>query len=126
LPKDLPEFVEVDVTKLEIGQSIHLGDIALPAGVEAIGDKHISVISVAAPLTEAQEAAVLEGATAPLAETEMLKEKKEEGEAAPAAAGKPGEKAAAPAAAGKPGEKAAAPAKAGEKAPAAKGAEKKK
>ena len=106
LPKDLPEIIEVDVSHLEIGQSIHLGEIKPPAGVEILGDKKVSVLSVAAPITEAQEAAVLEGAGATASEVEMIKEKKE------------GEEGAAPAAAGKAGEKAPA-AKAGEKAPAA-------
>ncbi len=130
LPKDLPEVFTVDVSHLNMGDAIHLGDIKAPPGVEILGDKHISVIAVAAPRTEEEEAAAAaEGAAAP-GEVEMIKEKKEEGEgeAAPAkgaagaakagdkaAAGKPGDKAAA-----KPGEKAAAP-KAGDK-----GAEKKK
>lgn len=107
LPKDLPEAITVDVTPLEIGQTIHLGEIPLPPGVEVIGDKKIPVISVAAPITEAQEAAALEAATTPLAEPEVLKEKKEEGEAAPAtgAGGKAAEKGAKPAEKG--GEKAA-------------------
>jgi large subunit ribosomal protein L25 len=107
LPKDLPEVIEVDVSHLEIGQTIHLGDIKPPAGVEVLGDKKVSVISVAAPITEAQEAAVLEAAGTAPTEVEMIKEKKEEAGAAPAAAGK-GEKAPA-------GDKAAA----GAKAPAA-------
>jgi len=78
LPKDLPEVIEVDVTRLEIGQAIHLGEILMPAGVEVIGDKKVPVIAVAAPITEAQEAAALEAATTPLAEPEVIKEKKEE------------------------------------------------
>ena len=112
LPKDLPEVIEVDVSHLEIGQSIHLGEIKPPAGVEILGDKKVSVLSVAAPITEAQEAAVLEGAGATASEVEMIKEKKEEGEAAAAPAAKGGEKA----------EKGAAAEKGAEKAPAAKGA----
>jgi large subunit ribosomal protein L25 len=93
LPRDLPEVINVDVSQLELGQSIHLKEIPLPAGVEVIGDKNIPVISVAAPITEAQEAAALEAATTPLAEPEVLKEKKEEGEGAAASAGaKPPEK----------------------------------
>src|SRR5882762_3338179 len=56
LPKDLPEVIEVDVSRLEIGQAIHLGEIPLPASVEVIGDKKVPVIAVAAPITEAQEA----------------------------------------------------------------------
>jgi large subunit ribosomal protein L25 len=104
LPKDLPEVITVDVTNLNIGDAIHIGDIKAPEGVEVLGDKHISVLAVAAPVTEAQEAAATEAGAA-TAEVEMIKEKKEEG----AEAGK----AAAPAA------------KAAEKAPA-KAAEKKK
>src|SRR6266542_2866100 len=101
LPKDLPELISVDVTRLEIGQSIHLAEIPMPPGVEVIGDKHVPVISVAAPITEAQEAA-----TTPLAEPEVLKEKKEEGaaEAAAGVAAKPGDKGAEKAAE-KPAEK---------------------
>src|SRR6266576_5916764 len=44
LPKDLPEQIIVDVTNLNIGQAIHLGEIQPPAGVEIIGDKNIPVI----------------------------------------------------------------------------------
>jgi len=108
LPRELPEVITVDVTALEIGQSIHLGEIPLPPGVEVIGEKKIPVISVAAPITEAQEAAALEGATSPLAEPEVLKEKKEEGGAETTTAGaaaKPAEKGAEKAAE-KPAEKA--------------------
>jgi len=52
LPKDLPEVITVDVTHLKIGQAIHLGDIKAPEHTEILGDKHISVIAVAAPRTE--------------------------------------------------------------------------
>jgi large subunit ribosomal protein L25 len=116
LPKDLPEQMIVDVSHLELGKSIHLGDIKAPPGVEILGDKHISVISVAMPRTEEEEAAATAEGEVAAGDVEMIKEKKEEGEegAAPAK----GEKAAA----GKPGEKGAA-VKPGEKAPA-KGAEK--
>jgi large subunit ribosomal protein L25 len=116
LPKDLPETIVVDVSHLEIGQAIHIGDIKPPPGVEILGEKHISVLSVAAPITEAEEAAALEAATATVGEVEMIKEKKEEGEEGEVVAGEK----AAPA---KPGEK-AAPLKPGEKAPAAKPGEK--
>ncbi len=34
LPKDLPEFVEVDLSSLEVGKVVHLSDLKLPAGVE--------------------------------------------------------------------------------------------
>jgi len=111
LPRDLPEQILVDVTSLELGKSIHLGDIKAPDGVEILGDKKVSIISVALPKTEAEEvAATTEGAAPAAGEVEMIKEKKEDGTegAAPA---KPGDKAAA----GKPGDK-AAPAKTDAKA----------
>ena len=116
LPKDLPEIITVDVSHLKLNESIHLGDIKAPEGVEILGDKHLSVIAVSAPKTEEEEAAEVAEAAAP-GEVEMIKEKKEEGETAAkpgetAPAGKPGEKAAA----GKPGEKAAAAAPADKKA----------
>ncbi len=117
LPRDLPEQMIVDVSHLELGKSIHLGDIKAPAGVEILGDKHIAVISVALPRTEEEEAAAVAEGEVAAGDVEMIKEKKEEGEedAAPAkgekGAVKPGEKGAA----AKPGEKGAA--KPGEKAP---------
>src|SRR5665213_3202635 len=89
LPKDLPEALIVDVSALEIGKSIHIGEIKAPSGVEILGDKKVPVLSVAAPISEAQEAATLESATTPSGEVEMLKEKKEDGtevEAKPGAA----------------------------------------
>ena len=106
LPKDLPEAIQIDVTNLAVGKSIHLSDVPVPAGVEIMGDKHLTVVSVALPRTEAEETAAT--AAAPGAgDVEMIKEKKEDGtDAAPA----------------KAGEK--APAKGAEKA-ADKGAEKK-
>ena len=80
LPKDLPEVVYVDVSNLEVGQSIHISDIPLPAGVEVLADKKVTVLSVAAPLVETAE----EPAAGPASgQVEMIKEKKEEG-AAPA------------------------------------------
>ncbi len=40
LPKDLPEYIEVDLGALELDASIHLSEIALPAGVEAVELTH--------------------------------------------------------------------------------------
>lgn len=88
LPKNLPEQILVDVSSLDIGKSVHLGEIPAVENVEFLGDKKTVVFSVAAPVTEAEEtAAAAEGAT--VGEVEMIKEKKEEGTADPkAAAGK--------------------------------------
>ena len=85
-----------------------------------MGDKHISVLSCAAPISEAAEAATLEKATTPAGEVEMTKEKKEEGAEGAATPAKAGDKAA-PAAKGAaaPAKGAAAPAKGAAAAPAA-------
>ncbi len=114
LPKDLPEQIVVDVSHLELGKAIHLGDIKAPEACEIVGDKSISVIAVAIPRTEAEEVAATEAETVAAGDVEMIKEKKEEGEEEAPAKGA----AKAPA---KGAEKASA--KGAEKAPA-KGAEK--
>jgi large subunit ribosomal protein L25 len=88
LPKDLPEQIILDVTALDIGKSIHLGDIKAPEGVEIIGDKHITVVAVSAPRAE-EEVVVVAGVAPAAGDVEMTKEKKEEG----AEAGKAGDKA---------------------------------
>jgi large subunit ribosomal protein L25 len=90
LPKDLPEQITIDVTALEIGKSIHIGEVVAPQGVEILGDKKISVVSVAAPRAEEEVAPTAEAKAA--GDVEMTKEKKEEegeakaGEKAPAKA----------------------------------------
>jgi len=86
LPKDLPEQIVIDVTALEIGKAVHLGEIKAPEGVEILGDKHITVVAVAAP--RAEEEVVATEAVPAAGDVEMTKEKKEEGaEGAPAKAG---------------------------------------
>ncbi|MBM3871527.1 MAG: 50S ribosomal protein L25 [Verrucomicrobia bacterium] len=93
LPKDLPEVLIVDVTHLEVGKAIHLGDIKPPAGCEILGHKELTVLAVAAPVTEAQEAAATAAAADAPAQPEMIKEKKEEGkEGAAATPAKEGDK----------------------------------
>lgn len=85
LPADLPIVLEVDVTALVMGQVLHIGEIALPAGVEIIGDRNVPVLSVAAPRTEAEETPA-DAAAAPAGDVEMIKEKKgDEAAAAPEA-----------------------------------------
>ncbi len=65
LPADLPEFIEVDVANLELGQTVHLSDIALPKGVESVelrkGESHDqAVVSIAAPKGASTEEAAEE------------------------------------------------------------------
>jgi large subunit ribosomal protein L25 len=48
LPKDLPEFIEVDLAALELGDSVHLSQITLPKGVEFVALAHGNDSPVAA------------------------------------------------------------------------------
>lgn len=40
LPKDLPEYLEVDMINVKLGETIHLSDLNIPAGVEVIALTH--------------------------------------------------------------------------------------
>lgn len=60
LPKDLPEFITVDVGDLALGQTIHLADLQMPAGVRIAslvhgGDDSLPVVSAHAPRAAAEE-----------------------------------------------------------------------
>jgi large subunit ribosomal protein L25 len=113
---NIPQYIEADASSLEIGHSLHLTDIKLPAGVKSLSRSDATLVTIVPPSGYAEEqkaaaaaaAAAAGGAAAPAA-----------GAAAPAAgAAAPAAGAAAPAAG------AAAPA-AGAKAPAGGGDKKK-
>jgi large subunit ribosomal protein L25 len=72
LPQDLPELITVDVSALNLGDSLHVKEIILPAGVTAVDDEELTVFLVTAPV-----AAVEPTETAPTA-PEVIKEKKPE------------------------------------------------
>jgi len=112
LPKDLPDFIEVNVAELKVGETIHVSELKPIAGVEYLDDKNQTVVLCVEPPAEevAAVAAPVEGAVA----ADGTAAPAADGAAAPAAgaAAKPGDaKAAAPAAGAKPGDaKGAAPA----------------
>ncbi|RJG03589.1 50S ribosomal protein L25/general stress protein Ctc [Noviherbaspirillum sedimenti] len=57
LPKDLPEFVEVDLSTLEAGASLHLSDIKLPAGVAAVhGQDNPTIVTAMVPAGKVEAA----------------------------------------------------------------------
>ena len=84
LPKDLPEYIEVDMLNVNVGETIHLGDLKLPEGVEAYslthgGDASAPVVSVHIPklVTEEEELGAeeeLEAAAVPVAGEEGKEE----------------------------------------------------
>lgn len=62
LPKDLPEFIEVDLAELAAGHSIHLSEVKLPEGVEALvtrGGEDPVVATCAVPRVIAEEEAAV-------------------------------------------------------------------
>jgi large subunit ribosomal protein L25 len=107
-PDDLPEFIEVDLSNLTVGHSIHARDVPLPNGVELAlhKDENPVVATVVIPslITEEEETAAAAAAIAPseIPTTEQAAPPKEGEEPAEGAAAKGG----------------------GDKAPAAKGGEK--
>jgi len=48
LPLDIPEFFNVDVSGLDIGDSVHIEDLAMPEGVTAIYESNLPLVSVGA------------------------------------------------------------------------------
>ena len=83
LPQDLPEEIIVDVSGMNLGDIIHVGDIAMPEGVTAVTHADIVVFTEVdenAAAAEEEEAAPAEGEEA--AEPEVIAEKKTEERAA--------------------------------------------
>jgi large subunit ribosomal protein L25 len=84
LPKDLPEIIRIDVSHLEVGQSVHVGEVVLPEGVTVLNPKDLPVVSVIAPAAEEEPAAPAAGAA--VKQPEAIKEKKADAAAAAPAA----------------------------------------
>lgn len=77
LPADLPERIEVDVTNLDINQSIHVKDLKLPPGVETVTDADLTVVAVSAPRVDEEPTEAL--GAAPAAPEVITAKKPEEG-----------------------------------------------
>ncbi|GAB4484136.1 MAG: 50S ribosomal protein L25 [Thermodesulfovibrionales bacterium] len=93
LPDKIPGRVQVDITTLEIGQSIHVSDLKFDEGVKVLSDPHDVIVTVAEAVVEEAAPAAAEGAAAAPAEPEVAKKgKKEEEGAAPEKAEKSKEK----------------------------------
>ncbi|HYC52271.1 MAG TPA: 50S ribosomal protein L25/general stress protein Ctc [Gemmatimonadaceae bacterium] len=82
-PSNIPDHIDVDVTPLTIGHSLHIGDLKLPEGVEVTDDPEQTIAVVSAPKAE-EEVKPAEGAEAAAtpAEPELIRKTKddEEGE----------------------------------------------
>jgi large subunit ribosomal protein L25 len=77
LPADLPERIEVDVTNLDVNQSIHVKDLKLPPGVEAVTDADLTVVAVSAARVDEEPTEAL--VATPAAPEVITAKKPEEG-----------------------------------------------
>jgi large subunit ribosomal protein L25 len=68
LPADLPEFIEVDLSGLKKGMSLHLEDVKLPKGVKAVTHGKKNPVLVSVVVKAAEEAAAEAAAAAPAAD----------------------------------------------------------
>jgi large subunit ribosomal protein L25 len=68
LPMDIPEYISVEVSALDIGHSLHVSHLSIPAGVVAVYETDFPVVSVVPPTVEkapvAEAAPTVEGAEA--------------------------------------------------------------
>ena len=91
LPADIPEKISIDVSELEMGKAVRVGDLKVPDKVTMLSAADLVIVHVVAPRAEEEVAAVVapaEGEAAAGAEPEVIKKGKpvEEGDAKAAAA----------------------------------------
>jgi large subunit ribosomal protein L25 len=80
-PSQIPEQIEVDVTPLTIGHSIHVRDLTLPEGVVALDEPGATICVCTAPAAAIEEVApVVEGEPVAAAEPELIRKPKPEDE----------------------------------------------
>lgn len=77
-PTNIPSKIEVDVTNLDIGHSIHVSDVKVPEGVEVLNEDNGTIVNVSA-LRSAEETPA--GEAPATAEPEVIRAKKPEDEA---------------------------------------------
>jgi large subunit ribosomal protein L25 len=80
-PSNIPNHIDVDVTHLAMGHSLHVRDLKLPEGLEVLTDEDTTICAVIAPRAVVEEKA--EGETeAAAGEPELIRKAKEDEEAA--------------------------------------------
>ncbi len=71
LPRNIPEYIEVDISGLDIGDSIHVRDLQLPGEIQVLNDPQTTIITVVPPIEEK----AAEEATAGASEVEVVSKK---------------------------------------------------
>jgi large subunit ribosomal protein L25 len=81
-PSNIPNHIDVDVTNLAMGHSLHVRDLVLPAGLEVLTDEDTTICAVIAPRAVLEETPAVEGdAAAAVGEPELIRKTKEDEEA---------------------------------------------
>jgi large subunit ribosomal protein L25 len=83
-PSNIPNHIDVDVTNLAMGHSLHVRDLKLPEGLEVLTDEDTTICAVVAPRAVVEEKAEgeVESAEAAVGEPELIRKAKEDDEAA--------------------------------------------
>jgi large subunit ribosomal protein L25 len=81
-PSNIPNHIDVDVTNLAMGHSLHVRDLVLPPGLEVLTDEDTTICAVIAPRAVVEEKAEGEGEAAAAGEPELIRKAKEDDEAA--------------------------------------------
>ena len=76
-PANIPNHIDVDVSHLAMGHSLHIRDLVLPAGVEVLSEEDATICAVIAPRAAVEAAAAEPG----VAEPELIRKAKEDEEA---------------------------------------------
>jgi large subunit ribosomal protein L25 len=80
-PANIPNHIDVDVTNLAMGHSLHVSELALPAGLEVLTDEDATVCAVVAPRAVVEETPAEGEEAVAAAEPELIRKTKEEEDA---------------------------------------------
>jgi len=78
-PNEIPESIEVDITNMEVGDSLHIGDVALDEAIELADEANFTVVTVLSPKVEEEEVEEEEELEGEEAEAEDAGEEEEPG-----------------------------------------------
>ena len=81
-PSNIPNHIDVDVTNLVMGHSLHVRDLILPEGLEVLTDEDTTICAVVAPRAVVEEKAEETTDAAAVGEPELIRKAKEDEEAA--------------------------------------------
>ena len=55
IPKNIPKYLEIDVSGFEIGRNVHIGDVELPTGITPIEHGNFTILTIAGRIEEKEE-----------------------------------------------------------------------